>query len=443
MHRLQTLLSPALGRLFVACLFGFCAIALGVGASWLLRLDEMRAGDGVHSFVSRQSDAVAAPAAVQLAWHQDDGQPANIRLCQSCGPQPGLGGNCQRTINGIDCRCGNGCGELQWDQWGPIPWQAFNQGEYVGPARSPHIEEYHIRPDDTIEFVFRLTREEQDTAYRLQVGDKLRIESLIDPTLDRDVSVQPDGNITVRLLGQVRAAKRTLAELEEELEERYRAFLRSPDLRSDITVTPTQLNTRLADLLDAVNNRFFTGGLGKQVIVTPEGTVALPGIGSFCVQGLTLTELGTEVNERYAQLVSGLELQPILAKRAPRFLYVVGEVRNPSRFVMDGPTTIMQAIALAGGWLHSGNMREIVVFRRAEDWRLLATRIDIRGAMLGKSPNPADEIWLRDSDIVVVPKSPIKRSNDAIDLIFAQGIYKVAPITYSMQLPGSVGTTGT
>ena len=43
---------------------------------------------------------------------------------------------CQPPIAGVDCAMGTGCGELQWNAWGPIPWQAFGQGEYVGPARS-------------------------------------------------------------------------------------------------------------------------------------------------------------------------------------------------------------------------------------------------------------------------------------------------------------------
>ena len=101
-------------------------------------------------------------------------------------------------------------------------------------------------------------------------------------------------------------------------------------------------------------------------------------------------------------------MTPILAQRAPRFIYVVGEVRNPGRFDLVGPTTAMQSIALAGGWNNGGNLRQIVVFRRAEDWRLLATRLDIRGALYGERPSPSDEIWLRDSDIVVVPKMPIR-----------------------------------
>ena len=84
----------------------------------------------------------------------------------------------------------------------------------------------------------------------------------------------------------------------------------------------------------------------------------------------------------------------------------MGEVRNPGRFDLQGPTTAMQSLALAGGWNNGGNLRQIVVFRRAEDWRLLATKLDVRGAPVCAScPSPADEIWLRDSDLVVVPKA--------------------------------------
>jgi polysaccharide export outer membrane protein len=57
----------------------------------------------------------------------------------------------------------------------------------------------------------------------------------------------------------------------------------------------------------------------------------------------------------------------------------------------------------------------------------MATRIDIQGALLGRRPCPADEIWLRDSDIVVVPKSPILLIDDFVDLVFTRGIYGVFP----------------
>jgi polysaccharide export outer membrane protein len=140
-----------------------------------------------------------------------------------------------------------------------------------------------------------------------------------------------------------------------------------------------------------------------------------------------LDELKMEIDARYSQIVSGIEITPVLTQRAPRFIYVLGEVVEPGRFEMVGPTTVTQAIAMAKGWRVGGNLNQIVIFRRAEDWRLLATKVDIRGAVFGRRPAPSDEIWLRDSDVVIVPKTPLKSTTDAINLIFTSGIYQVAP----------------
>src|SRR5439155_11303573 len=310
---------------------------------------------------------------------------------------------------------------------------------YVGPARSPHVPEYRLRVDDLLEFVFRLKRDELSRSYLLDVGDEIQIDSLIDEKLNRRVVVQPDGTVDLLLLGPVRVIRRTVDEIRDEINERYKKFYRITDL--NVTRITTQVKAN--DFLQSVNNRFFTGGQGKQVRVTPEGTISLPSIGVVPAQGLTLDELRREVQERYVQVADGLEMTPILVTRAPRFVYVVGEVRNPGRFDMVAPTTIMQSIALAGGWVNGGNLRQVVVFRRAEDWRLLATKIDIRGALYGERPAPSDEIWLRDSDIVVVPKMPIRRTDDLIELYLTRGVYSAFPIGFGYSLNGtsSVGVS--
>jgi polysaccharide export outer membrane protein len=372
---------------------------------------------------------------------------SSIQLCQGIEPLPGpqpmgqppinavqsgghwCGNACQRPISGVDCLSGNGCGEPHWNTWGPIPWQAFAQGEYVGPARGPHVPEYHVRVDDLIEFIYVLTREELDQKYLLEVGDVIRIKSLIDPNLDREVTIQPDGTIDALLLGQVRVVRLSSDEITKLLNEQYKKFYKM----TDINVTRVKTQTRLEDLRAAVDSRFFSGGQGKQVRVTPEGTISLPLIGAVPAQGLTLDELKREVDARYREVVAGLEVSPILAQRAPRYIYVVGEVRNPGRYDLQGPTTAMQSIALAGGWNNGGNLRQIVVFRRAEDWRLLATKLDIRGALYGERPQPADEIWLRDSDIVAVPKSSIQRVDDVLELVFTRGVYRAFPISFGYQ----------
>jgi polysaccharide export outer membrane protein len=321
---------------------------------------------------------------------------------------------------------------MNWRQAGPIPWEAFGHGEYIGPARIAHVPEYRLRVDDVIDFVFRLTREVSTEPYRLEVGDRIEVQSLTSPEQNKEVEIQSDGTVSLGVLGQVSVAGRTIAELREYLNEAYSEYLRNPG----ITVTPLDTNTKLDELIATVDNRYGRGGQARPARVTPEGTVQLPAIGSVPAQGLTLDELKREVDAHYNQIVDGLEVTPILQERAPRYVYVVGEVENPGRFTLEGPTTVMQSIALAGSWNVGADLRHVIVFRRDHTWNLMATRLDIRGALYGRKPCPADEIWLRDSDIVVIPKNPILEIDDAIDLLFTRGVYSVFPVRWTYQLRG-------
>lgn len=357
-------------------------------------------------------------------WHD-----AAVPASDSCAT--GVPETCRSCpIQGVDCADRQGGHELRWNAHRPLPWQIFAQGEYIGPSRAPHVPEYRLRADDNVIFVYRITRDVTTSAYRLNVGDTVRVESLQDDKLDRQLEVQPDGTITLRLLGQIRAAGLTVADLSEQLETAYSKYYRDPT----ITVTPINVNTKLNDLRSTVDNRQGIGGQSVRTTVSPDGTVQLPALGSIPAIGLTLDELKIEVDERYRQVVEGIEVTPVLNARAPRFIYVLGEVRQPGRYDLVAPTSAMQAIALAGGWQNGSNLREIVVFRRAEDWRLMATKLDLRGALYGKRPIPSDEIWLRDSDIVLVPKSPIRRATDATELIFGQGVNAVIPLLQGLDI---------
>ncbi len=107
----------------------------------------------------------------------------------------------------------------------PIEFQKYAQGEYVGRARLPHVCEYRLRVDDQMDFIYRLTRIEQRDPYELNVGDEVRVESFTDKNLDRTLVIQPDGTITLPLLGQVRAANHTVVGLREDLERSIREVL--------------------------------------------------------------------------------------------------------------------------------------------------------------------------------------------------------------------------
>jgi polysaccharide biosynthesis/export protein len=340
-----------------------------------------------------------------------------IRLCQALGPAAPC------PVCGVDCsQCGGRC--RGWASARMIEWQAYAQGEYVGHARTEHVPEYRLRVDDRLDMIYRLTRVEQPNPYRLNVGDEISVESFTDKEINRDLLIQPDGTITLRLLGQVHATGRTVTQLRDALDELYKKYYKVPA----ITVTPLKVNTKLEDLRATVDRRAGIGGQSQLVRVTPEGTIALPALGSVRVQGLTLPEVQKELNERYWQVVEGIEVIPVLAERAPRYVYVLGEVRNPGRFELVGPTTATQALAMAGSYNVGANIRQIVVFRRGDDWRLLATMIDLEGALLGRTPCPRGEIWLDDSDVIIVPKGRILQADDFINLVFTRGIYGVFPL---------------
>jgi polysaccharide export outer membrane protein len=308
------------------------------------------------------------------------------------------------------------------------------QGEYLGLLRTAHVPEYFLRVEDALSFVFRLNGKPSFEAYRLNVGDALRVSSLTADTLNLETLVQPDGTIVLPQIGSVAAAGKTIDALRRELDQRYGEYIRDPS----ITVAPVAINRTVEELRSAIINRTSAfNGLNGQVFnsngqlfnskVTPNGTIQLPAIGSVPALGLTLDELRREVESRYAEIASGIEVTPVLQQRAPNYVYVLGEVARPGRFDLVGPTSVIQSISLAGGWNKGGNLNEVVILRRDKFWHLMATRVKVRPALYNYSDLAADDIWLRDSDIVIVPKLSIQVCDDWIELIFTKGIYGIIP----------------
>lgn len=305
-----------------------------------------------------------------------------------------------------------------------VPWEMFAYGEYVGPHRTPHVPEYRLRVNDELEFVYFLTRRQSATPYQIYVGDSITITSATDEGVNQqELQVLSDGMISLPLISQVRAAGKTISDLQDELNELYEKYLTDPS----ILVQVVESDTPLRDILDSVDARGGVGGQLRQATVSPDGTVQLPVVGSIPAVGLTLDEIRREINSRYNLYVNGLEVTPVLVAPAPRFVYVVGQVTTPGRFQLLGPTTVLQAIALAEGDLQGANLRNIVVFRRDEAWRLTATRLDLAGAIHGRRPLPSDDIYLRDSDIVLLPRKPIQRISEAVDLYLTQTLYSAVP----------------
>jgi polysaccharide export outer membrane protein len=209
------------------------------------------------------------------------------------------------------------------------------------------------------------------------------------------------------------------------LEHAYQRYFEAPA----INVVPTKVNTRVQDLIDAVDRRYGAGGgTTRLAVVSPDGTIALPEIASIPAQGLTVAELDVEINARYRDKLGGVVVNAVLVQRAHRYIYVMGEMQQTGRFELLAPTTLSQAISLGGNWNVGANLRHIIVIRRSENWQTIGCVVNMQDVLYYHKPCPQNDIWLCDSDVVIVPKGEVLQADDWVELLFTRGLYRVFPL---------------
>lgn len=96
--------------------------------------------------------------------------------------------------------------------------------------------------------------------------------------------------------------------------------------------------------------------------VNDQGLVALPLIGQVKVGGLTLSETETLITQKYGQnyLVNPRVNVEVMNYRP---FFILGEVKNPGSYPYVNGMSIVNAVALAGGYTPRANRDRIVVKR--------------------------------------------------------------------------------
>lgn len=144
--------------------------------------------------------------------------------------------------------------------------------------------------------------------------------------------------------------------------------------------------------------------LSSEERVNEEGFIVMPLIGNMKVGGLTPGEaeqaIANQLGERYLQ---NPQVNIFVSEYASQKVTVTGHVEQPGVFPLAGETTLMQAIALAGGLNDIAKKEEIIVFRKQEGGGVNAYVVDLEAIEEGKLTDP---IVVGD-DRIVVPKSGV------------------------------------
>jgi polysaccharide export outer membrane protein len=141
--------------------------------------------------------------------------------------------------------------------------------------------------------------------------------------------------------------------------------------------------------------------LSQRVTVRPDGYVTLPLIGDVLVEGRTVDSIARDIVTRSAKFYTEAPVVAVeVAELHSYRVYVLGEVARAGEFTPKGQVTVLQAIALAGGFTRFAAPEKVVIVRRdAQGER----RIPFAYAQVVEKGELRQNLPLQSNDTVVVP----------------------------------------
>ena len=130
-------------------------------------------------------------------------------------------------------------------------------------------------------------------------------------------------------------------------------------------------------------------------MVRPDGRITLPLAGEIVVSELTPEQVQAKVIELYSKYINKPEVSVSLARVGSKKYYLVGQVTRTGMFPLVVPTTILEAINSAGGFLEFANRKKVYILRG--DKRL---RFNYDEVIKGK--NMAQNIQVENGDHIIV-----------------------------------------
>lgn len=138
--------------------------------------------------------------------------------------------------------------------------------------------------------------------------------------------------------------------------------------------------------------------LSQSVQVRPDGKITLPLIGDMEATGRTPLELRDTITTSLKDYINNPTVTVIVVEALASQVYVMGEVTRPGPMQIHGPTTILQALAMAGGFKEFANRKEVKVLRPSGTG-VQTLRFNYKDAISGDS----HPFYLRSGDTVIVP----------------------------------------
>lgn len=140
--------------------------------------------------------------------------------------------------------------------------------------------------------------------------------------------------------------------------------------------------------------------LTREVTVRMDGVVTVPLLGDVSAAGRSPQQLAAHLQGMLARYLEAPNVTVSVSQANSARIYVLGMVSKPGVYPLTQPTTVLQALALAGGFKEFAKTGGIVIIREAEG-SPSAIPVNYKGIEAGR--DLAQNVLLLSGDTVVVP----------------------------------------
>ena len=140
--------------------------------------------------------------------------------------------------------------------------------------------------------------------------------------------------------------------------------------------------------------------MSRVLPVRPDGMISLPLLDDIMAAGLTPMELRNVLAQKLAEYVPSPSVTVIVNDVHSFKVSVIGEVVKPARYELKSRTSVLDVLALAGGFNQFAARTRIVVLRQEGDKKV---RIPFNYNRVTAGSADEENLYLRPGDIVLVP----------------------------------------
>jgi polysaccharide biosynthesis/export protein len=128
--------------------------------------------------------------------------------------------------------------------------------------------------------------------------------------------------------------------------------------------------------------------LGGTVPVRPDGKISIPLIGEMPASGKTAIQLQQEITLKYAQFVAAPAVTVVVKEVNSPKVSVLGEVKTPGVYKIKERSTLLDAIAMAGGLTEYAKKDKITIIRVDPAGEQQRIKVNLDDYFKGRNTDP-------------------------------------------------------